>query len=205
MTAIAPAGAFAPASREAFAEAVPGPARREIVRFGWRSDDGHLQLSGSGAARIAPPDTLRADIAASLGIGRATVILTGDSVVAQPPNVVDQVLPDRFALWAVLGIARLPAGDIAVERSEQGVRSMWRTVDKFGRTTTFELNSGALASVSREEGGRATSQLLLTRGADGAVSRASLTDLARGLRLEVTITSREPSEAFAPATWRLGP
>jgi hypothetical protein len=205
VTAIAPAGAYAPSSRAAFAQAFPGPARREIVRFGWRSDDGHLQLSGSGAARIAPPDSLRADIAASLGIGRATVILTGDSGVAQPPGVVDQVLPDRFALWAVLGIARLPPGDVTIERSEEGGRSMWRRLDAKGRTTTFELNSGVLVSVSRAEGGRATSQLLLTRDADGTVRRASLTDLARGLRLEIAVTSREASAAFPPETWRLGP
>jgi hypothetical protein len=115
------------------------------------------------------------------------------------------VLPDRFALWAVLGIARLPAGDVAIERSEEGGRSVWRTVDAQGRTTTFELNSGGLASVSRAEGGRTTSQLLLTRDADGALRRASLTDLARGLRLEIAVTSREPSEAFPPETWRLGP
>jgi len=198
---------FQPASRQAFAEAVArtAPGRYEIVRLSWRSDDGQLQLSGSGAARLAPPDSLRADIAASLGIGRATVILTGDAVVAQPPAIVDRVLPDRFALWACLGVMRAPAGATTVEFLEDGARSVWRVTDSSGRLTIFELASGALAMVSRIEGDQTTSQLRLTRDAAGLVRQASLTDFRRSLRLEIEITGREPSGPFAPDTWQLRP
>ena len=206
-TPVAPSGAFGASSPQEFAVAARGtaPGRPELVRFSWRSDDGSLQLAGSGAARIAPPDSLRADIAASLGIGRATVILTGDSAVARPPNIVDQILPDRFAMWAVLGIAKAPPGDVRVELLVDGGRSLWRLTDAMGRATVYELMGGALASVTREEAGRQTSQLKLTRGTDGTVGRASLTDVLRNLRLEITINGREASDAFPPETWRLGP
>ncbi len=202
-----PEGAFRASSREDFqaAAAATVPPARQIIRLRWHSDDGEAQYTGSGAARIAPPDSLRADISGSLGLGRATLILTGDSVLARPLNVVDRVLPDRFALWAVLGVLKLPPGDVRIEAASDGERSLWRTTDDLGRATVFELNRGALVSVSRQEGSRVTSQLRLARGPDGGVSRASLTDMARNLRLEVSITGRETSGVFPPEVWRLGP
>ena len=202
---MAPAGGFTAATPQAFAAASrsTAPERHEVVRFSWRSDDGQLQLSGSGAARIAPPDSLRADISAAMGIGRATVIMMGDSVVAQPPAMVDRVLPDRFALWVILGVMRAPSDLVTVQRLDEGSRSLWRVTDARSRVTVFELVDGALVTVSRSEGGRTTSQLRLQRDPNGAVRKASLTDFARSLRLDIDITGREPSEAFARETWQL--
>lgn len=202
-----PEGAFQPSSRDDFlaAAAATVPPGRQIIRLSWHSDDGEVQYTGSGAARIAPPDSLRADISAALGLGRATLILTGDSVLARPINVVDRVLPDRFALWAVLGVLKLPPDEVRIERADAGARSLWRTTDGFGRMTVFELSNGVLAGVSRQEAGRVTSQLKLLRGPDGAVSRASLVDMQRNLRLEVAITGRQASDGFPPEVWRLGP
>jgi len=204
--AVAPASAFSPSTAEALTDMAlrTVPSRYQIVRISWRSDDGRLQLGGSGAARIAPPDSLRADIAASLGLGRATMILTGDEAVSQPAAVVDQVLPDRFALWAALGIMRPPGGIVTVERLDDAARTVWRVTDGAGKITIFELNAGALVSVAREEGGRTTSQMRLTRE-NGEVKHASLTDFGRSLRLEIEITGREPSDAFPPEIWRLRP
>lgn len=202
---VAPSGGFTASTREAFAAASrsTAPERHEIIRFSWRSDDGQLQLSGSGAARIAPPDSLRADIAAALGIGRATVLMMGDSVAAQPAGLVDRVLPDRFALWVTLGVMRAPTDLATVERLDEAQRSVWRVTDARGRATIFELADGVLVTVSRSEGGRTTSQLRLTRDPNGAVRKASLTDFARSLRLDVDITGREPSEPFVRETWQL--
>jgi hypothetical protein len=204
--AVAPAAGFAPSTGDALAEAAwrTVPSQRQIVRLSWRSDDGRLQLAGNGAARIAPPDSMRADIAATLGLGRATMILTGDVAESQPAAVVDQVLPDRFALWAALGIMRPPPGIVTVERLEAGPRTVWRVTDRAGKITIFELASGVLVSVSREEGGRTTSQMRLTQR-NGEAKHASLTDFGRSLRLEIEITGREPSDAFPPETWRLRP
>jgi hypothetical protein len=204
---VTPAGAFRASSREEFLAAALAtlPAGRQIVRLSWHFEGDGAQYAGSGAARIAPPDSLRADIAATFGLGRATIILTGDSVVARPAQMVDQVLPDRFALWAILGIVKVPPGDVRIEAARDGERSLWRTTDAAGRATVFELNGGALTGVSRLEGDRVTSQLRLTRGPDGAVNRADLTDVVRGLRFAVSITGRENSGAFLPEVWRLDP
>lgn len=204
--AVAPL-AFAPSSRAAFLEAAATtvPLARQIIRIGWRADDGRIELSGAGAVRIAPPDSLRLDIAAALGLGRSILIMAGDSVVAQPAAAVDQILPDRFALWAALGIMRPPPGRMTYEMAQDGARAQWRTTDAAGRMTVFELNGGALTSVTRQEGERVTSRLRLVRGPGGEVTRASLLDTGRGFRLQVDVNGREPSEAFAPEIWRLRP
>jgi hypothetical protein len=153
---------------------------------------------------VAAPDSLRVDIAAALGLGRAIVLMAGERVEAQPPELVERLLPDRFALWAILGFVRAPGGAVTVERSEDGSRVVWRTTDAGGRVTTFDTVEGRLAGITREQGGRTTSQLALTRDpATGDVTRARLTDFGRSARLEIEITGREPSEAFPPEIWRL--
>lgn len=205
--AVAP-GAFAPASREALAqvERSAGPTGREVTRFSWRVDNGQYQISGQGAARTAAPDSLRVDFAAALGLGRATVIVTGDAMVARPERLVAQLVPDRFALWAMLGFLRAPAGAEGVERAVDGGRTRWRVTDARGRVTVFELADGRLSAVTREEAGRTTSQLALEREpATGLVRRVRLTDFGRSTRLEVEFTGRERDASFPPETWRLGP
>lgn len=204
---VVPSGAFRAASAGELAEAEgrSAPSRREIVRFNWRADDGTIQFSGQGAARIAPPDSMRVDMAASLGIGRATIIMTGQRVEAQPAQVVDRILPDRFALWAMLGHLRSPAGAAAIERLDDAERIVWRVTDERGRITLFETRAGVLVGATREEQGRTTSQLQLTRAASADVTRSQLTDYSRSLRIDIEITGREASEAFAPDTWQLRP
>ncbi len=205
--AVLSAAAFEPSSRAALAQAAGrmAPAGHEIVRIGWRSDDGRVQYAGQGAARLAPPDSMRVDMAASLGVGRSTIIMTGDSALAQPADLADRVLPDRFALWAALGFIRVPADAERVDRLADAGRTLWRVTDALGRITVFETRGDTLVGATREEGGRVTSVLRLTRGRDGRVTRARLTDYGRSLRLEVDITGREASEAFAPELWRLRP
>lgn len=204
---LAPADGFAPASREDFAAAArrTAPTEPEVVRFGWRSDDGRVQLSGSGAARIAPPDSMRVDIAAALGLGRSTLILTGDSAMARPAELIAQVLPDRFVLWAALGVLRVPAGNISVERLQDGARTVWRVTDALARVTLFELRGELLVGGERDVNGRATMRLSLRRGPDGLVQGAQLLDLARKTRLDIAIQRREAPGAFPDEIWHLRP
>lgn len=204
--AVTPAG-FAPASRESFeqAAAVTMPAGREIVRISWKADDGDLQLSGNGAVRFAPPDSLRLDVAATLGLGRSTLILTGDSVQAQPALDVDKILPDRFALWAAMGIMHAPPGVVRFERAEQGTMQFWSTTDGSGAATVFVTQGGLLVSVTRERPEHVESELRLTRSSGGAVARANLTDAPHHFRLQVDVNRIEPSGAFAPEIWKLRP
>lgn len=203
---VVPAGAFSPSSREALAEAAARtrPAGYHLLRIRWRSDDGQVSVSGSGAVRVAP-DSLRVDVVVRLGVGRGTLILAGDSVRAEPEDVVERWLPDRFALWAALGVIRLPGAAQAVERLDDGARTFFRMRDAEGRESIFELHGDTLAGVVRLQDGRPVARLELTRGADGAVQRARVTDLERGARFEVQTVSRQESEAFPREMWQLRP
>ncbi len=203
---VVPAG-FAASSREAFehAAAATVPTGHQVIRITWKADDGDLQLAGNGAVRVAPPDSLRLDVAASLGIGRSTLVFTGDSVQAQPALDVDKILPDRFALWAAMGIMRAPPGQLSFESDDEGQSRYWRTTDAAGVATIFETQNGMLMGVTRQQGGQVISQLRLGRSAAGAVSRATLTDTPHHFRLQVDVNRIESSDAFAPAIWKLRP
>lgn len=200
-----PNGVFAPVPREAFeaAAARTAPARRELLRIRWHSDDGRIAVSGSGAVRVAPPDSVRIDVAVRLGVGRGTMIVAGDSVWAEPADLVGQLLPDRFALFAALGVVRVPDGVSGFELLEDGERKFWRVTDDDGRTTTFEMRGDTLLGVTQQRAGAPVAQLRLVRGSDGAVTRAQVTDYERRARFEVDVANRQPSEAFPREVWRL--
>lgn len=203
--AVAPHGSLRGATREAFERiaASTAPTMREVLRLAWRSDDGRISIAGSGAARIQPPDSLRLDVAVRLGVGRATLILAGDSVRAEPQELVAAVLPDRATVWSVFGVVRVPEDLVSVELLEDGERSFWRVTDARGRHTTYELQGGRLAGVVRESQGRETGRLRLRRDAEGRVVRGSVTDALRGARFEIEVTARETSEPFAPEIWQI--
>lgn len=202
---VVPSGVFTPVPREAFEAAAvrTAPARRELLRIRWRSDDGRVSVSGSGAVRVAPPDSVRIDVAVRLGVGRGTMIVAGDSVWAEPADLVGQLLPDRFALWAALGVVRVPEGVNGFELLEDGGRRFWRVTDDGRRTTTFELRGDTLLGVTRERAGTPVAHLRLLRGPDGSVTRAQVTDYERRARFEVDVAGRQPSEAFPSEVWRL--
>ena len=201
---VEPKGRFEPASRDELGAAASRTQRPgyRLLRVRWRSDDGQVSVSGNGAVRMAP-DSLRVDLAIRLGVGRATLILAGDSVAADPPQLVGTILPDRYALWAALGVLELPAEPVTASRLTDGPRTFWKLADAGGREWTYEMHGDTLAGVTRTEGGQAIARLELARGADGEVSKATATDLKRGARFELTIVSRESSDAFPNAVWHL--
>lgn len=201
---MAPSG-FAAASPEAFAEVARRslPTRRELLRVRWRADDGQISVSGGGAVRVAPPDSLRVDLAAQLGLGRAVVVMAGESAWAQPAVIVDRLLPDRFVLWAVIGVVRSPAGELRVERAGSDERGVWRVWDSRGVATAFELREGLLVGATRESEGRMVARLTLTRDGSGSVVRARL-EYQSGARMEIEVLDRRAAEAFPEEIWRVG-
>lgn len=202
----APAGRFSDVPEAEFRAAAAQTMVRgyELLRLRWRSDDGAIAVSGSGAARLAP-DSLRLDMAVQLGVGRVTVIIAGDTVQAEPAVLVERMLPDRFVLWAALGVMKAPDSITAVARMIDGDRTFWRVTAGLSRETVFELRGGVLAGARRSNLGRDVARLELIRDAQGRLIRARVTDLARGGRFEVDIVSRQASEPFDASVWRLRP
>jgi hypothetical protein len=178
------------------------PAGSELLSLRWRFTEAGSSVSGRGAARVTPPDSLRIDVRGPLGFGRGALVLGGDSVWADPEDLVRQVLPGRFMVWAMLGVVRTPD---EVERYEVGDadgRRLLRLVEPGGRATTFELGGDVVLGAVQSRGDTVVGRLTLVRGADGRVVRADAQDFERRARLVFDITGRTPSGGFPATVWR---
>src|SRR5512134_386287 len=67
-------------SSEQVAQWVSGtiPADRRLHRFKWLFRDEKSSAGGRGSARIAPPDSLRFDVAGPFGSGASSAAVVGD-------------------------------------------------------------------------------------------------------------------------------
>ena len=178
------------------------PRGSENATLRWRFSDREMSVSGRGAARVTPPDSLRIDVRGPLGFGRGTLVLAGDSVWANPEDLVRQVLPGRFMVWAMLGILHAPDAMARAETANAKGRHLLRLVELDGRMTTFELLGDTIVGAVQVRGDRVVGRLTLVRGAGGRVVHAEAEDLERNARLVFDIPSSTPSRGFPPEVWR---
>src|SRR5919107_1577889 len=77
--AVVPAGA-GPVSREQVRRWVEQtqPRQNRLHRFKWLFQDERSSAGGRGSARLAPPDSLRFDVAGPFGSGAAAAAVVGD-------------------------------------------------------------------------------------------------------------------------------
>jgi hypothetical protein len=108
--AVVPEGAT-PVNREQVSQWVastipPGP---RLHRFKWLFQDEQSSAGGRGSARIAPPDSLRFDVAGPFGTGASSAVVIGnDPVWVQPPDAIKKLVPNYPLMWAMFGVARMP-------------------------------------------------------------------------------------------------
>lgn len=178
------------------------PAGPELISVRWRFRDAELEVSGRGAVRVTPPDSLRVDVRGPLGFGRGTLVLTGPAAWADPEGLVRQVLPSRFLIWAMLGVVQAPDSAERFERGGEGARRWLRVVEAGAVVTTFEFYGDTLAGVVRMRGDRLAGRLALVRDRGGRLVHATAEDLERHARLEFDIDNRTPTGAFPVEVWR---
>lgn len=178
------------------------PAGSEVVAVRWHFRDAEMEVSGRGAVRVTPPDSLRVDVRGPLGFGRGTLVLTGPTAWADPESLVRQVLPSRSLIWAMFGVVQRPDSAERFERGGEGARRWLRVVESGAVVTTLELHGDTLAGVVRMRGDRMVGRLALVRDGSGRVVHATAEDLERNARLEFDIDNRTPSGAFPVEVWR---
>ncbi len=200
---LTPSGAFAPLAPEAFAAlaARTAPGGAELLQFRWRYEDSDRRVSGRGAARLAPPDSLRLDVGVPV-LGRATLVMAGESVWAQPDELVHEVLPSRAIVWAIFGVIRAPDPGTRIEVGDAADRRLFRLTSPDGMVTVLECRADTLLRATEMKGGRPVGQLVLTRNADGAVVRSEATDTEHATRFVVEVNHRERSGPFPGEIWR---
>lgn len=85
------------------------PRAHQKIVFNWVFSDGDYRAKGDGAARVAPPDSVRLDFFVSNGLGGGYARLV-DSVLTVPSQGrVHDYLPPVPMIWATLGRFAVPA------------------------------------------------------------------------------------------------
>ncbi len=103
------------------------PPQHLAIRFRWKYRDDRQTAGGRGQARIAPPDSLRFDWVATLGLASGAAVMVGDSVQwADPVESFRSLVPAIPMLWASLGTVRPPAADAIVSGLADPPRVLWR-------------------------------------------------------------------------------
>lgn len=116
------------------ATALPAISRHLVFRWTYHDADGELR--GDGAARIAPPDSVRLDFFADGGLGSGYAVVIGDTVRTPRMSArLRALVPPAPLLWAALGrLAVPPRPDTAAHvdgdtlRVDIGREPSWRAI-----------------------------------------------------------------------------
>lgn len=196
--------AAACAPRAAPLRGTPAPARipatelppiHRQLGFLWTFADQDFQAKGDGAARVAPPDSVRLDFFVGGGLGGGRALLIDDRLSTPgPTDRVRDYLPPVPLLWAALGRLRVPAApdttarvDGDTLRVEIGRDPAWRATFVAGDLRRLELIDGGRVPqwLTREPGGRVHYENARARR-----------------RLDLTITRVDTLSGFDAAIWR---
>jgi hypothetical protein len=182
-----------------------GPARPIALRFRWRYRDNRRSGGGRGVARVAPPDSLRVDWAAALGLASGAAVVLGDSLSWADPkeNFPSSVPAAVQVVWTALGVTRPPRPGAAVFGMRDSARVLWRFVEQ-GDTVDFRLGA-ATPRTLEAEWRRDTRLMARSRailGPDGLPLSVRIDVPERPARFEVTFVGVDTAATFAPALWR---
>ena len=169
------------------------PRRHQRLVFRWEYVDQAIAAKGEGAARIAPPDSVRLDFFLDGGLGGGFALVIRDSVSAPGGDDVRRYLPPVALLWAALGRLALPASSDTVAkvdggtlRADIGSNPTWRVTFVNDRLTRLEriVDGRRVEWVSRS----------------GAEVRYQNERSSRSLTLRISSTDEVPP--FDPEIWR---
>lgn len=173
-------------------------------RFRWLYQDEESSKGGRGSAHLAGPDTLRFDFAGSLGLGKGSALIVGDSsrwVV--PERSVEELIPSVPLLWAMFGIAREPGDGARLAGLVQEGRTAWRYSAGADTVEYLRVVAGTVTlHAEMRRAGKVIGRSQMTLSAEGTPMSARLLVPSVPAKLEITYyeTTRRPS--FPPDTWR---
>jgi hypothetical protein len=178
------------------------PSDHLLHRFKWLFKDERASAGGRGSARVAPPDSLRFDVAGPFGSGAASAVVIGDRALwTEPPDAIAKMVPNYPLMWAMFGVARMPPEGAKLRGLTKGPTTAWQYA---GSSDTIEYartlgNPVRFVAVVRQNGklvGRAETQL----DPDGTPLKARLTVPSAPAQLDLTFLSTK-RDSFAPDLW----
>lgn len=169
------------------------PGCRRLV-FDWQYRERIFSAKGTGAARVAPPDSLRLDLFLDNGASGGFVVLVADSLRLAREDGARRYVPPAPLLWAALGRATVVGADTVVRvagdtlRADVGQPPVWR----------LTYLAGDLARIDRLRDGRIEETVERT---DSSHVLYRQPGARRSLVLTVQRRFDEPS-CFDAAIWR---
>ena len=169
------------------------PAGYRRIVFAWEYKERVFSARGEGAARIAPPDSVRIDLFLENQTYAGAVILIGDSLRALAEDEARRSMPPAPLLWATLGVVRVTGADTVVRQDGDTLRV------EIGKDPTWRMTFGpaTLARMERITGGR-SEHTVERRDSTSIVYRQP----AAGRSLVLTIRRTIPETGFDAAIWR---
>ncbi len=201
--AVVPVGA-APVSREQVGQWVAAtvPTEHRLHRFKWLFQDERSSAGGRGSARIAPPDSLRFDVAGPFGSGAASAAVVGDQPLwATPPDAVKKLVPNYPLMWAMFGVARFPEPGDSLRGLSDGSVVAWQYAGPTD-TVAYVRTGGTSGKLTAEvrHAGKVVGRAETTLDANGAPLKARLVVPSVPAKLDLTFLSTARA-TFAPDIW----
>ncbi|MFL5403932.1 MAG: hypothetical protein ACJ8BF_14080 [Gemmatimonadales bacterium] len=178
------------------------PTDRQLHRFKWLFKDERASAGGRGSARVAPPDSMRFDVAGPFGSGAASAVVVGDRAIwVEPPDALSKMIPNYPLMWAMFGVARMPPEGVNLRGLAQGSTTAWQyagssdTVE-YARTLGDPVRFVAVVRQAGRLVGRAETDL----APNGTPLKARLTVPSAPAQLDLTFLSTKRA-SFAPDIW----
>lgn len=178
------------------------PDEHRLHRFKWLFRDERSSAGGRGSARVAPPDSLRFDVAGPFGSGASSAAVVGDQPLwAEPPNAIEKLVPNYPLLWAMLGIARMPEPGAALRGLSEGPVVAWQYAGPTD-TVAYVRTGGSPGRLVAEvrHAGDVVGRVETTLDSAGLPLEARLTVPSVPARLDLTFLSTSRAD-FAPDIW----
>ncbi|HET6796374.1 MAG TPA: hypothetical protein VFH40_04365 [Gemmatimonadales bacterium] len=178
------------------------PSDHQLHRFKWLFKDERASAGGQGSARVAPPDSLRFDVAGPFGSGAGSAVVVGDRAVwTEPPDAIAKMVPNYPLMWAMFGVARMPPDGVNLRGLSQGEVVAWQYAGA-SDTIAYVRRTGNpvhfIATV--HQGGHLIGQSEAELAPDGRPLKARLTVPSAPAQLDLTFLSSTPT-SFAPDIW----
>jgi hypothetical protein len=178
------------------------PSDHQLYRFKWLLRDERGSAGGRGSARVAPPDSLRLDVAGPFGSGAASAVVVGDQPLwTEPADAIARLVPNYPLMWAILGVARPPQGGEELRGLVNGTTTAWQYAGA-GDTVQYARTSGEPARFIAEvrQGGKLVGRAETTLASDGAPLKARLTVPSAPAQLDLTFLSLT-RDSFGSEIW----
>jgi hypothetical protein len=178
------------------------PMARQVYRFKWLLRDERGSAGGRGGVRVAPPDSMRLDVAGPFGSGVASAVVIGDRAVwTEPADAIARLVPNYPLMWAMFGVARMPSEGASVRALTASATRAWQYAEA-ADTVEYARSTGSPGRFVAEvrQAGKLIGRAETTLSPEGAPLKSRLTVPSAPAQLDITFLSIT-RDTFAADIW----